>query len=141
LCAITNHPARYRDPKTGLPYYNAYAYREIQRLIRGSYKFSGMLGAWVGSGAFAAKGVPERFLHPGAKSEKQKMEESKKKEQEQEQLAAANKVNGTGGQGTQTPAGTEVPGAPLEKRDEAAAQVEAAKSAASAPVNAQSVPV
>ncbi|KAL1843786.1 hypothetical protein VTJ49DRAFT_7496 [Mycothermus thermophilus] len=40
LCVITNQPARYRDPKTGLPYYNAYAYREIQRVCRGDYKWS-----------------------------------------------------------------------------------------------------
>jgi vacuolar protein sorting-associated protein 72 len=62
VCVITNHPARYRDPKTGLPYYNNYAYREIQRLRKGDYKWSRLLGAWVGSGTFAAKGVPARFL-------------------------------------------------------------------------------
>ncbi|KAF4986674.1 hypothetical protein FDECE_15828 [Fusarium decemcellulare] len=64
LCVITNHPARYRDPRTGLPYFNAYAYREIQRLSRGEYRWSRILGAWVGSGTYAARGVPERFLHP-----------------------------------------------------------------------------
>lgn len=64
LCVITNHPAKYRDPKTGLPYYNSYAYKEIQRLHRGDYKWSQLLGAWVGSGTFAARGVPERFLDP-----------------------------------------------------------------------------
>ncbi|KAI1053705.1 hypothetical protein LB507_007101 [Fusarium sp. FIESC RH6] len=64
LCVITNHPARYRDPRTGLPYYNAYAYREIQRLTRGEYRWSHILGAWVGSGTYAARGVPERFLNP-----------------------------------------------------------------------------
>lgn len=62
LCVITNHPARYRDPRTGLPYFNSYAYREIQRLRRGDYRFSALIGAWVGSGSYAAKGVPERFL-------------------------------------------------------------------------------
>ncbi|KAF7546518.1 hypothetical protein G7046_g9279 [Stylonectria norvegica] len=64
LCVITNHPARYRDPRTGLPYFNAYAYREIQRLRRGEYRWSRLLGAWVGSGKYAARGVPERFLNP-----------------------------------------------------------------------------
>ncbi|EAA28108.2 YL1-domain-containing protein [Neurospora crassa] len=67
LCVVTGHPARYRDPKTGLPYYNAYAYREIQRVHRGDYKFSALLGAYVGSGTYAAKGVPERFLNPNGK--------------------------------------------------------------------------
>ncbi|KAK1726971.1 YL1 nuclear protein-domain-containing protein, partial [Colletotrichum acutatum] len=46
VCVITAHPARYRDPETGLPYFNAYAYREIQRLRRGEYKWSSLLGAW-----------------------------------------------------------------------------------------------
>ncbi|KAK3375468.1 YL1 nuclear protein-domain-containing protein [Podospora didyma] len=67
LCVITNHPARYRDPKTGLPYYNTYAYREIQRVYRGDYKFSRLLGTYVGSGNIAASGVPERFLDPTKK--------------------------------------------------------------------------
>ncbi|KAK1835177.1 YL1 nuclear protein-domain-containing protein [Podospora conica] len=67
LCVITNHPARYRDPKTGLPYYNSYAFKEIQRVYRGDYKFSRLLGAYVGSGTFAARGVPERFLDPTKK--------------------------------------------------------------------------
>ncbi|KAF9769605.1 hypothetical protein IL306_012947 [Fusarium sp. DS 682] len=66
-CVITNHLARYRDPRTGLPYYNAYAYREIQRLTRGEYRWSHILGAWVGSGTYAARGVPERFLNPDKK--------------------------------------------------------------------------
>ena len=68
LCVITNHPARYRDPKTGLPYYNAYAYREIQRVCRGDYKWSALLGAWVGRGDYAARGVPEWFLDPSKAS-------------------------------------------------------------------------
>ncbi|KAI0603402.1 YL1 nuclear protein-domain-containing protein [Biscogniauxia sp. FL1348] len=65
-CVITNHPARYRDPKTGLPYYNAYAYREIQKLQQGNYKWSRLVGAWTGSGSYAASGVPARFLDPDA---------------------------------------------------------------------------
>ncbi|KAL2181837.1 YL1 nuclear protein-domain-containing protein [Thermothelomyces heterothallicus CBS 202.75] len=64
LCVITNQPAKYRDPKTGLPYYNSYAYREIQRVYRGDYKWSRLLGAWVGRGDYAARGVPEWFLDP-----------------------------------------------------------------------------
>ncbi|KAI0887415.1 YL1-domain-containing protein [Annulohypoxylon maeteangense] len=65
-CVITHHPARYKDPKTGLPYYNAYAYREIQKLGRGEYKWSRLVGAWMGSGSNAASGVPARFLDPDA---------------------------------------------------------------------------
>ena len=137
MCAITNHPARYHDPKTGLPYYNAYAYREIHRLIRGNYKFSGALGAWAGSGTYAAKGVPERFLNPAAKSEKQKMEEMKA--QEQQQRATESKINGAHGQDAQQPMeGVETSdsvGKPNQIK-----QVEAVQPA-SAPVNAQRVQV
>ncbi|KFA65425.1 hypothetical protein S40285_00480 [Stachybotrys chlorohalonatus IBT 40285] len=74
LCVITNHPAKYRDPKTGLPYYNAYAYRQIQRLSQGQYKWSSVLGAWAGTGAAAARGVPERFLNPDAKKARAELE-------------------------------------------------------------------
>ncbi|KAK0709076.1 YL1 nuclear protein-domain-containing protein [Lasiosphaeria miniovina] len=67
LCAITNHPAKYRDIKTGLPYANTYAYREIQRVYCGDYKFSRLAGAYVGSDNYAASGVPDRFLDPTKK--------------------------------------------------------------------------
>ncbi|KAG6052508.1 hypothetical protein E4U17_005715 [Claviceps sp. LM77 group G4] len=70
VCVITNNPARYRDPKTGLPFYNMYAYKELQRLYHGDYNWSRLIGAWVGSGSCAAKGVPERFLNPKAESER-----------------------------------------------------------------------
>ncbi|CAM1510346.1 Fc.00g006810.m01.CDS01 [Cosmosporella sp. VM-42] len=81
LCVITNHPARYRDPKSGLPYCNSYAYREIQRLRRGEFRWSKLLGVWVGSGTHAARGVPERFLHPEKESpNKKKLEEQKANE-------------------------------------------------------------
>ncbi|KAL8792708.1 MAG: hypothetical protein Q9195_004683 [Heterodermia aff. obscurata] len=61
LCAITGLPARFRDPKTGLPYADSYAYREIQRLRNGGSKWSGLLGCYVGSTTAAARGVPDRF--------------------------------------------------------------------------------
>ncbi|KAG6307630.1 hypothetical protein E4U45_004077 [Claviceps purpurea] len=70
VCVITNNPARYQDPKTGLPFYNMYAYKELQRLYHGDYNWSRLIGAWVGSGSCAAKGVPERFLNPKAESER-----------------------------------------------------------------------
>ncbi|KAJ2980246.1 hypothetical protein NUW58_g6996 [Xylaria curta] len=65
-CVITNHPARYRDPKTGLPYYNAYAFKQIRKLYSGEYQWSSLIGAWTGSGTSAAIGVPARFLDPDA---------------------------------------------------------------------------
>ncbi|KAM9876628.1 hypothetical protein VD0002_g6242 [Verticillium dahliae] len=96
LCAITNHPARYRDPHTGLPYFNAYAYREIQRLRRGEYRFSALVGAWVGSCTYAAKGVPVAFLGGPAARAKEKeaeraAEEEKKKKQQQMEAEAKEK--------------------------------------------------
>jgi len=63
ICAITGYPAKYRDPTTGLPYCNSYAYKEIQRLKRGDYKWSKLVGAYVGQGTYAARGVPPRFLN------------------------------------------------------------------------------
>lgn len=57
-----------------MPYHNSHAYREIQRLRRGEYKWSRLLGAWVGSGTYAARGVPERFLQGGKKKEESKDE-------------------------------------------------------------------
>lgn len=50
LCAITSLPARYRDPTTGLPYANAYAFRELKKLQRGEYKWSKLAGCYVGVG-------------------------------------------------------------------------------------------
>lgn len=61
VCAITGYPAKYRDPNTGLPYCNQYAYKEIQRLKRGEYRWSKLVGAYVGLGTYAARGVPDRF--------------------------------------------------------------------------------
>ncbi|KAI1117127.1 YL1 nuclear protein-domain-containing protein [Nemania sp. NC0429] len=65
-CVITSHPARYKDPKTGLPYYNAYAFKQIQKLYSGEYKWSSLIGAWIGTGTTAATGVPARFMDPDA---------------------------------------------------------------------------
>lgn len=65
-CVITSHPARYKDPKTGLPYYNAYAFKQIQKLYSGEYKWSSLVGAWIGTGTTAAIGVPARFMNPDA---------------------------------------------------------------------------
>ncbi|MCJ1383014.1 hypothetical protein MMC17_006127 [Xylographa soralifera] len=60
-CTITGHPARFRDPKTGLPYANSYAYKEIQKLCNGGSRWSSLLGCYVGPVASAARGVPDQF--------------------------------------------------------------------------------
>ncbi|KAK5242730.1 hypothetical protein LTR16_008312 [Cryomyces antarcticus] len=66
LCVITSQPARFRDPRTGLPYSNAHAYKKIQGLVAGNYQWSNLLGAFVGltNGALSgrpADGTPEKF--------------------------------------------------------------------------------
>ncbi|KAL7894202.1 YL1 nuclear domain-containing protein [Trichoderma sp. SZMC 28014] len=66
ICVITGLPARYKDPKTGLPYHNVAAYRELERLGRKELSWSALLNAWVGSEKTAARGVPARFLDPNA---------------------------------------------------------------------------
>ncbi|KFG82683.1 putative signal transducer [Metarhizium anisopliae] len=104
ICVITNNPARYRDPKTNLPFYNMFAYKEIQRLSNGDYQWSRILGAWVGNPKHAARGVPERFLNSGSSGKlktpevhedsktKQRERPEKNKEEGQEiHVAAAGK--------------------------------------------------
>lgn len=91
LCVITNQPARYRDPKTGLPYHNAYAFKKIQKLAKGEFKWSKVLGTWVGDGSDAAKGVPDRFLRPEMEEERKERLERKEREKklaEEEKKAA-----------------------------------------------------
>ncbi|KAI4117865.1 MAG: hypothetical protein LQ345_001983 [Seirophora villosa] len=65
LCAITERPARYRDPKTGLPYADSYAYKEIQKLAHGGSRWSSLLGCYVGPTSSGARGVPECFWTNG----------------------------------------------------------------------------
>ncbi|KAL8874650.1 MAG: hypothetical protein Q9174_000055 [Haloplaca sp. 1 TL-2023] len=64
LCAITEQPARYKDPKTGLPYADSYAYKEIQKLANGASRWSSLLGCYVGPTSSVARGVPDRFWRP-----------------------------------------------------------------------------
>ncbi|KAL2002948.1 hypothetical protein VTN02DRAFT_5481 [Thermoascus thermophilus] len=105
LCVITSLPARYRDPETGLPYANAYAYREIRRATEQKYTWSSMLGCYVGPMGFAARGVPERFLDPKAGKAKpgaaesgadttEKEKEKEKENAEGETTAAATSTDG-----------------------------------------------
>ncbi|POS85202.1 hypothetical protein EPUL_001700 [Erysiphe pulchra] len=61
-CAITNYPAKYKDPKTGLYYSNLYAYKQLQKLQKGEIWWSDLVGSFVGSGSLnPAKGVPDKF--------------------------------------------------------------------------------
>jgi vacuolar protein sorting-associated protein 72 len=62
LCPITMHPAKYKDPKTGIPYANVFAYKVLQELKDHKFIWSSMLGCYVGrGGAPVARGVPEGF--------------------------------------------------------------------------------
>lgn len=69
-CAILAHKeARFRDPKTGLPYFDMHMYKIIQRVLAGGCQWSTLLGAWVGprcDGVMGrpARGVPEGFAGP-----------------------------------------------------------------------------
>ncbi|KAF2165397.1 hypothetical protein M409DRAFT_55800 [Zasmidium cellare ATCC 36951] len=73
-CALTCWPAKFRDPKTGLPYHDLQTFKMVQRLLMGGCQWSAILGAWVGPhyGATgrAAKGVPEGFGEPVAEKKK-----------------------------------------------------------------------
>ncbi|KAI0013695.1 YL1-domain-containing protein [Xylariaceae sp. FL0662B] len=112
-CAITNHPARYRDPKTGLLYYNSYAFREIQKLQRGEYRWSHMVGAWIGSGSFAARGVPARFLDPNAPGPPKKVEAPENStdaaKSEPDKVESPTAPDGASAPSTTTPAALEAP--------------------------------
>ncbi|KAG9122860.1 hypothetical protein FRC07_000583 [Ceratobasidium sp. 392] len=59
VCAITGLNAPYRDPRTGIPYANAYAYKTLTRLLQHEFVWSQEKGCYVGDeGKNAAKGVP-----------------------------------------------------------------------------------
>src|SRR5436190_18778062 len=62
LCAITSRPAGYHDPQTGLPYANAFAYREIHHALANRYAWSWLLACYVGPIRVGASGVPERIV-------------------------------------------------------------------------------
>ncbi|OJD34495.1 signal transducer [Diplodia corticola] len=91
LCCITAQPARYRDPLTGLPYADAFAFRSIRRFVSGlggglgTARWSNLLGCFVGprtEGRFAvAKGVPERFTGKKKEVEPEKAADAAQEEQ------------------------------------------------------------
>ncbi|KAG9669557.1 YL1-domain-containing protein, partial [Aureobasidium melanogenum] len=87
VCAITAKPARFRDPKTELPYQGLDAYKALQRVSAGGCRWGGQgWDCWmgiVGSGVMGrvARGVPECFITgkvPVKKEEKVKTEEGGK---------------------------------------------------------------
>ncbi|KAM3557723.1 hypothetical protein ARSEF4850_004937 [Beauveria asiatica] len=86
ICPITCNTARYRDPKTNLHFYSAAAFKELQRVRSGEYRWSRLLGAWVGSGTCAARGVPERFLNPSRCPTLEEVERIQRKKEEKEKL-------------------------------------------------------
>lgn len=59
-----------------------------------------MLGAWVGTGTYAARGVPERFLNPNAlgPAAKRKIEEEERRKKEEEELKKKKKEEATEGE-------------------------------------------
>lgn len=82
LCAVTNAVARYRDPETGIAYFDARAFGVLRGVVGGGFVWSGDLGCYVGGrakplesmggkgflGMPPAKGVPRRFLEMQKKS-------------------------------------------------------------------------
>lgn len=88
MCGITNTPARYRDPATKIPFATSAAYAELQRLQNSEYLWSGLLGCWVGSGAYAATGVPERFLKTARCPTEEEVERVARKKEENEKRRA-----------------------------------------------------
>lgn len=71
-CPITSWTAKFRDPKTGLPYADLHTYKIIQRILAGGCQWSGLVGAWVGPryGTMGrpAQGVPEGFASSASAS-------------------------------------------------------------------------
>lgn len=66
MCAVSGKKARFRDPKTRLPYADLAASKAIQRVLANGCQWSALLGVWagiVGEGSLGrvARGVPEGF--------------------------------------------------------------------------------
>ncbi|CAD0099137.1 unnamed protein product [Aureobasidium mustum] len=87
VCAITAKPARFKDPKTELPYQGLDAYKALQRVSAGGCRWGGQgWDCWmgiVGQGVMGrvARGVPECFITgkvPVKKEEKVKTEDGGK---------------------------------------------------------------
>ncbi|CAB4393053.1 YL1-domain-containing protein [Rhizophagus irregularis] len=47
ICPITGEPAKYKDPKSGVPYANLEAYKKLQQILRHEYLWSSEKGTFV----------------------------------------------------------------------------------------------
>ena len=62
ICPLTGHPAKYKDPKTGIPYATGEAYSKVRQLVNNKYVYSPILQAYVQSvDQKPAAGVPAEF--------------------------------------------------------------------------------
>ncbi|RIA81291.1 YL1 nuclear protein [Glomus cerebriforme] len=69
ICPITGEPAKYKDPKSGVPYANMEAYKRLQQILRHEYLWSSEKGTFVikssnnkKRNAFKAKKGPNRLI-------------------------------------------------------------------------------
>lgn len=62
ICYVTSELAHFRDPQTGIPYANIWAYKQLQKILSGQVRWSTLLEAYVGPVGEAASGVPDGFL-------------------------------------------------------------------------------
>ena len=67
-------------------FYSAAAFKELQRVQSGEYRWSKLLGAWAGSGTYAARGVPERFLNPARCPTQEEVQRIERKREEKAKL-------------------------------------------------------
>lgn len=59
-CPITGLPAKYRHPRSNIPYATAHAYKVLDALMHDQYLYSAEMGAWMGAEAGEhAEGVEE----------------------------------------------------------------------------------
>lgn len=47
ICPITGEPAKYKDPKSGVPYANLEAYKRLQQILKHEYLWSSEKGTFV----------------------------------------------------------------------------------------------
>lgn len=77
-CAVVDKTARYRDPRTGLPYYDTYSLKMIRRLTEGKFIWSETLECWLGGRIKPATGVPPGFADPEKVKRKDDITEGEK---------------------------------------------------------------
>lgn len=63
-CAMTGQVAKYRDPLSDVGYANLSAYKKLKEAQKHDFRWSSMLGCYVGRVGHVARGVPEGFLGP-----------------------------------------------------------------------------